>query len=205
MSDKINSTRLELSKLKNQLTVTRRGHHLLKDKLDEMIKDFFSLVKEYNKSRQEIELDFENLLKNINLAKIFHTEDEVKERLNTTKKVDIKYSTTTFMTQIVPEIIVNNEFLPIYSPFDTTIVFTKLAGLVSDYAHKFFLFCALEKKVYIFAHEIERSRRRVNAIEHILLPEIEANIKSIANRLDDDERSNQIRLMKAKELIINKK
>ncbi|MDR2822661.1 MAG: V-type ATP synthase subunit D [Acholeplasmatales bacterium] len=205
MADAINPTRLELTKLKNQLSVSLRGHHLLKDKLDEMIKEFFIVINNYKDLRNLVEDKFFKIMESYNRCLVAHFDRELVERFGKEEELEVTVLNKSVMNTIVPKISFDLSKLSfLYSILDTSssldIVINDLKDLFIEIIH----LAELEKTCYILAREIERTRRRVNAIEHIMIPEIEKNIKIIRFKLDENERSNQIRLMKSKDILLKK-
>lgn len=204
----INPTRMELIKLKNRLATTTRGHKLLKDKQDEMIRHFMEVIKSNMALRQEVEEKLSLVMKKYNDSQINCSIDQMYEYLSVpSQQVDLKLRVDSIMNLETPMILMKENaskirlnYSLINSPAlldETVLEFGKLLPLIIKLAE-------LDKKTDMLAKEIEKTRRRVNAIEYVMLPELEANIKRIQMKLDDDERSNTVRLMKSKEMIIKK-
>lgn len=203
----VNPTRMELTKLKNQLLVTRRGHRLLKDKQDELIRQFMELVHETKKLRSEVE---ELLKVTLNQFKNGRLKLQKSELVELTSAPFFHWSLDSHKekSMTVESLKLDLEFDPkVHLPFalsnapvefdDVLINGQKLLPLI-------FALIEAEKKSELFALEIEKTRRRVNAIEHIMIPEQEALIKDIRTKLADQEMAATIRVMKSKEMIIKK-
>lgn len=203
----VNPTRMELTKLKNQLAVTRRGHRLLKDKQDELIRQFMELVFETKKLRSEVEELLEKTLEQFNKGHLKLKPSELIELTSVPlfnwkiKSHKVKAMTVeslkldlTFDDQLNLPFSLSNVPLE----FDETFILGKtlIPSLIS--------LAEAEKKTELYALEIEKTRRRVNAIEHIMIPEQEALIKDIQTKLADQEMAATIRVMKSKEMIIKK-
>lgn len=207
MAEVVNATRMELTRLKNQLVTTRKGHKLLKDKQDELMRRFLQQIESYKNLRQHVEKEWLSTIRDFSYAKTYHSEDELKEKfLIPATKVDLTFGKNTMMSVDVPEIKVNGQTKPELTfgfhgthPILDQVVL-KLSKLLPDLV----LLAASDKKNRVLIKEIEKTKRRVNAIEHILIPEIVENIKTVRMKISDNERSNTVRVMKSKELILNK-
>ena len=203
---RVNPTRMELSRLKTA-RVAQRGHKLLKDKQDEMVRQFMAIIKESRSLRIETETELKKIIARFSSAKLKMSKAGIFEALMIpTKSIEIKTSSRTIMNIKIPELDIKDEgkidltygfaFTP--SELDEAII------ALSKLLPKMVRLADLEKTCDLLANEIEKTRRRVNAIEHIMIPNMEADIKYIVQKLDDNERSNIIRLMKSKEIILNK-
>jgi V/A-type H+-transporting ATPase subunit D len=203
----VNPTRMELTRLKKQLATARRGHKLLKDKQDEMVRQFMAVIKENRTLRLEVEAELKKVVKRFDIAKLKMSYEGIFEALMVpTKDMSIEVASRTVMNIKTPSINIHDEgridltygfaFTP--SELDEAII--SLSRLLP----KMIRLAELDKTCDLLANEIEKTRRRVNAIEFIMIPDMEAEIKYILQKLDDNERSNIIRLMKSKEIILQK-
>ncbi|NLD26558.1 MAG: V-type ATP synthase subunit D [Acholeplasmataceae bacterium] len=203
----VNPTRMELTRLKKQLATARRGHKLLKDKQDEMVRQFMAVIKENRSLRLEVEIELKKVVKRFDNAKLKMSYEGIFEALMVpTKNLSIEVGNRTVMNIKTPTINIHDEgqidltygfaFTP--SELDEAII------LLSRLLPKMIRLAELDKTCDLLANEIEKTRRRVNAIEFIMIPDMEAEIKYIIQKLDDNERSNIIRLMKSKEIILQK-
>ncbi len=206
-STRVNPTRMELTKQKKKLVSATRGHKLLKDKRDELVRQFMDLVKE----NMELRLKVENGLKNANMEFAIARAGMSEEVLNTAlmasnKKLEIKEETKNVMSVEIPQFYTNDEISgnDIYSygyaftAGDLDDAVYSLSEVFADMLH----LAEVEKSCQLMAAEIEKTRRRVNALEHVIIPEALDNIKYISMKLDENERSTQIRLMKVKDMMI---
>lgn len=203
----INPTRMELTKLKNQLAVTRRGHHLLKDKQDEMIRQFMEIVYKTKDLRAEVETLMNQIM-------IFFKKG--RSKIQSSELVEIttlpafawslETSKVTTMSTETPHLFLtmNNQIDPPYALSSTPQEFDEAIMLGANLLPKLIELSQYEKTTEMFAKEIEKTRRRVNAIEHIMIPEQLALIKEIKTKLADQEMSSTIRVMKSKEMILKK-
>lgn len=207
MADVVNATRMELTRLKNQLVVTRRVHDLLKDKQDEMMRQFLIQINEYKKLLEEVSKNWLLILANFNRVKLYHYKDDLKEKfLVPATTYDLTYSRQSIMSVNVPKIIINDIKKPTltYSLFKTHPGLDDTVALLAKLLPSIIKLAEEDKKNRILIKEIEKTKRRVNAIEHLIIPEIESNIKVVRMKISDAERSNTVRIMKSKELILRK-
>lgn len=202
-----NATRMELTRLKNQLTTTRKGHHLLKDKQDELMRQFLSMVESYKKLRHLVEDIWLDALHKYDRAKAYHYEAELKEKfLVPAASLELTYKKESVMSVTVPKIDIQETLKPkiTYSFHGTHPILDDIVISLASHLNEFIELAAMDKKLRILIKEIEKTKRRVNAIEHILIPEIEADIKVVRMKINEAELSNTIRIMKSKELILKK-
>jgi len=199
----VGATRMELLKLKRRIAIARRGHRLLKDKQDELVRQFLPLMEEVIDLRKEVEEKLENALRSFLLARALMPEEILGEALLFSRmKTEINLTYTYLLNLRVPKVSVEFEG----TPFTYGIVFTSaeldLALLKYQEVLPLMLeLTALEKTVELLALEIERTRRRVNALEYILIPNLVETIKYITAKLTETERDNLTRLMKIKEIV----
>ena len=203
----VNPTRMELTKLKNQLAVTRRGHRLLKDKQDELIRQFMELVFETKNLRSEVEKHLEKTLKEFNKGRLKLKPSELIE-LTSVPLFNWYLETEKVKAMTVESLRLDLTFddninLP-FSLSNVPLEFDEAFLLGKTLIPLLISLAEAEKKTELYALEIEKTRRRVNAIEHIMIPEQEALIKDIQTKLADQELAATIRVMKSKEMIIKK-
>lgn len=202
-----NATRMELTRLKNQLATTQKGHQLLKDKQDEMMRQFLSMVNDYKHLRQLVEDNWLSALKQYDKAKSYHFEAELKEKfLVPSTTLELDYKKTSIMSVDVPKIEMKQMVEPriTYSFHGTHPILDDVVLSLAHNLDKLIELAALDKRVRILIREIEKTKRRVNAIEHILIPEIKSDIKVVRMKISEAELSNTIRIMKSKDLILKK-
>ncbi len=199
---------MELTRLKRKLVTTRRGHKLLKDKRDELMRQFMDLVRENMELRKKVEAGMEAANKNFVLAKSTMSDEAVNVAFMAPKQeVSLEVSEKNVMSVEIPVFeyktrtsdkndIYSYGFAFTSSDLDDAVL--SLSELLTDMLK----LAEVEKACMLMAAEIEKTRRRVNALEHVLIPETEANIKYISSKLDENERSTQIRLMKVKDMLL---
>ena len=204
----VNPTRMELRRLKTRLKTATRGHKLLKDKSDEMIRQFMVYVRENKRLREEIEAELSSALKGFTLARAVSSNAVIEEAvMMPATKAEISLSSDNVMSVEVPSIsVVEHEGQDKY-PYSFDTVTSELdasIGTLSTLLVKLVKLAEVEKTCNMLADEIENNRRRVNALEYVMIPQIEETIKYINMKLDENERASTIRLMKVKSMIEQK-
>ena len=199
----VNPTRMELLRLKKRLTLAERGHKLLKDKRDELMRQLLGMIDEVKTLRLSIENKFQSILEGFMLAKAkmgpYQTEQALlipkKEIAVTVGEKNLMSVRVPVFTKEVTGDIISYGFLNTTGEMDISLIkFEKFIESLLNLAEK-------EKTVQLLANEIEETRRRVNALEYRLIPEFLETIKFITMKLAETERSNTIRLMKVKEIV----
>lgn len=204
----VNPTRMELRRLKTRFKTATRGHKLLKDKSDEMIRQFMVYVRENKRLREEIEAELSSALKGFTLARAVSSNAVIEEAvMMPATKAEISLSSDNVMSVEVPSIsVVEHEGQDKY-PYSFDTVTSELdasIGTLSTLLVKLVKLAEVEKTCNMLADEIEKNRRRVNALEYVMIPQIEETIKYINMKLDENERASTIRLMKVKSMIEQK-
>ena len=207
-STTINPTRMELTRLKGRLKTAQRGHKLLKDKRDELMKQFMDVVRENRALRKRVE---EGLMKahgSFTVAAALMSPEMLEQSLLYPKQsVELEMSFQNIMSVDVPQYQFKTKsedpgeiypygFAATSGELDDAVA--ALSQVFQDMLH----LAEIEKTSQLLAEEIEKTRRRVNALEYVKIPEMQANIKYITMKLDENERANTIRLMKVKDLIL---
>lgn len=203
----VNPTRMELRRLKDRLKTAQRGHKLLKDKSDEMIRQFMSFVRQNKKLREEIEDELRFALKQFMLAKSITPTKNIEQALSLpTFTAMVKTGSKNIMGIDVPSLEISTkgkELIP-YSLSTVSSDMDKAIELLAGLTVKLLRLAEVEKTCNMLATEIEKNRRRVNALEHFVIPQLEETIKYILMKLDENERATIIRLMKVKSMIEEK-
>lgn len=205
----VNPTRMELSRLKKKLSTARRGHKLLKDKRDELMRQFLGLVQETRKLRAEAEEAMVRANENFALAAAVMGQGAVETALMCPKMtVEVEVSRRNIMSVEVPEFRAVKRSEDVsdcfsYGFLETTSELDEAVASLADVFPKLLQLAQTEKACRLLAAEIEKTRRRVNALEHVLIPQYEETIKYISMKLDENERSTQIRLLKVKEMVLD--
>ena len=204
----VNPTRMELTNLKKKLVTARRGHSLLKDKRDELMRQFLALVKENTALRKKVEDGLNAVNMHMTLAHSVMDEKEIDVAFMLPKQnVSLDVQSKNIMSVNVPV------FNPEYKSLDKGDVYSygfaftsceldKAVSNFTDLLPDLVRLAEVEKQCQLLSAEIERTRRRVNALEHVMIPHYEDTIRYITMKLDENERSSITRLMKIKDMMI---
>ncbi|MDD6212424.1 MAG: V-type ATP synthase subunit D [Clostridiales bacterium] len=204
----VNPTRMVLANLKKQLNVAVRGHKLMKDKRDELMKRFLDLARENKKLREEVEAQLMEVYASFSVASAVMTPSMMEEALMYPKQgVELQVGSKNIMSVDVP--VFNFEttsteagniypygFANTSGELDTAI--EKLSGIFPTMLK----LAAMEKEANMLSDEIEKTRRRVNALEYVKIPQYQETIRYIKMKLDEDERGTQTRLQKVKDMML---
>lgn len=207
----VNPTRMELNRLKGKLKTARRGHKLLKDKRDELMRQFLILVRENKELREKVEKGIEDLNRGFVLARAGMSREELNVALMSPKQeVYLEASVKNIMSVEVPRFNVKMRTSDSNDIYSYGFGFTSpdldsAVKAAADLLPDMLRLAECEKSCQLMASEIEKTRRRVNALEHVMIPDYEETIKYITMKLDENERSSQIRLMKVKDMMLEEK
>ncbi len=205
----VNPTRMELSNLKRRLVTAKRGHKLLKDKQDELMRKFIEMIKRNKELRVEVEKELSESFKDFLIASAVMSPQMLEEAVAfPNEKVNMDITMKNIMSVYVPVMNFNREmqkedegsiypygYAQTSSELDDAIL--KLYNILP----KLLQLAEVEKSCQLTADEIEKTRRRVNALEYRTIPNLEETIKYIRMKLDENERSTITRLMKVKDII----
>ena len=201
-------TRMELTRLKKKLNTAVKGHRLLKDKRDELMREFLELVKVNMELREKVEKGIDAANKNFVLAKAGMSEQTLRTALMAPKQeVSLVQGKKNVMSVDIPVFDFKTRTADENDIYSYGFAFTSgdLDGAVDSLAAVFpdmLKLAEVEKSCQLMAAEIEKTRRRVNALEHVIIPETQESIKYITMKLDENERSTQVRLMKVKSMML---
>lgn len=204
----INPTRMELTRLKNRLKTATRGHKLLKDKRDELMRRFWDIVFLSRELRDHVEAGLEKAYGSMTLASAMMSPDMLEQALLYPKQsVDLDMTFQNVMSVNVPKYDFKTQSLSpadIY-PYGFAQTSGELDSAIKEFSAVFqdmLELAQVEKTMQLLAEEIEKTRRRVNALEYVMIPEMRENIKFITMKLDENARSNTVRLMKVKDQVL---
>ena len=204
----VNPTRMELSKLKKRLTTATRGHKLLKDKQDELMRQFINLVKYNNELRKSVEAELEGSFKDFVMASAVMSSEFLEEAVAYPKdSVSVEVGTKNIMSVNVPQMKFHRQLqdsegsIYPYGFASTSSELDDAIGKLESILPKLLELAEVEKSTQLMADEIEKTRRRVNALEYMTIPQLEETIKFIRMKLDENERGALTRLMKVKDMI----
>ena len=204
----VTPTRMELTRLKRKLVTAVKGHRLLKDKRDELMRQFLDLVREDMELRQKVERGIKDANRNFVLAKAGMSEETLRAALMAPKQeVILKADRKNVMSVDIPVFDYETRTSDENDIYSYGFAFTSsdLDGAVKSLADVFpemLRLAEIEKSCQLMASEIEKTRRRVNALEHVIIPETQEGIRYITMKLDENERSTQVRLMKVKDMML---
>ena len=207
-STQVNPTRMELTNQKKKLKTAVRGHKLLKDKRDELMRQFLDLVRVNMELRLKVEAGIRSANTNFVIAKAGMSEETLKTALMAPKQeVYLEVDKKNVMSVDIPAVEYKTRTSDANDIYSYGFAFTSsdLDGAVkslADILPDMLKLAETEKACQLMSAEIEKTRRRVNALEHVIIPEAQANIKYITMKLDENERSSQIRLMKVKDMML---
>jgi V/A-type H+-transporting ATPase subunit D len=191
--------------------VAVRGHKLLKDKRDEMMRRFIELIRKNKSLREQVEAELTSALGDFVMARAVMSPEVLEEAvMYPTREVELKISKRNIMNVDVPRIDYeekSQEGLSSY-PYGFVSTSAELDGAIvtlSGVLSRMLELAEIEKTCQMLADEIEKTRRRVNALEYIMIPQLEETIRYITMKMDEDERSSRTRLMKVKDMIEERK
>ena len=204
----INPTRMELTRLKGKLRTAQRGHKLLKDKRDELMKQFLDTVREVRTLRQEVEAELMTVHGAFTVASALMSSQALEQALLYPKQsVKLTQTTKNIMSVNVPVYDFRTQTqsdADIY-PYGFAATSGELDTAVEALGHvfqKMLKLAEIEKSAQLMAEEIEKTRRRVNALEYVMIPETQEAIRYINMKLDENDRATTIRLMKVKDMLL---
>lgn len=204
----VNPTRMELTRLKKKLVTASRGHKLLKDKRDELMRQFLDMARENMELRKKVEAGVKAANTNFVIAKAGMNEQILSTALMAPKQeVRIALSDRNVMSVDIPVYDYKTKSANSNDIYSYGFAFTSgelddAVKSLSDILPDMLRLAEIEKSCQMLAAEIEKTRRRVNALEHVIIPETREGIKYISMKLDENERSTQVRLMKVKDMML---
>jgi V/A-type H+/Na+-transporting ATPase subunit D len=204
MQIKVNPTRMALLRLRKRQILAQRGHKLLKDKLEGLVQIFMPLVAEYGQLRNRVDQEIPETLRLFILASATSGEKAVEEALDEfDAAIDVDVSMRNVMSISVPELNLKGFTIrSSYSTVATNTDFDRASESLRDIFPVLLKLAALEDALLRMAEEIEKTRRRVNALEYVLIPTIKKTVKKISGKLDESDRSDRARLMKIKDMLM---
>lgn len=204
----VNPTRMVLTSLKKRLKVAVKGHKMLKDKRDELMRQFLELARENKTLREQVEKQLADVYSNFIIASAVMSTQVLDEALMYPKQgVSIEVGNKNIMSVDVPifEFTTTTDDTSNIYPYGFASTSGELDSAIANLSDIFPIMlklAALEKEVQLLAVEIEKTRRRVNALEYVMIPRFQETIKYIQMKLDENERGNQTRLMKVKDMML---
>lgn len=204
----VNATRMELTRLKNRLKTAVRGHKLLKDKRDELMKQFLESVRENRTLRRRVEEGLMRAHGSFTVASALMSPEGLEQALLYPKqRVELDMTTRNIMSVPVPMYTFWTKECKgkgLY-PYGFAMTSCEIDGAVEALSSVFqdmLKLAQVEKTSQLLAQEIEKTRRRVNALEYVMIPRMQESIKYIRMKLEENERNNIVRLMKVKDMLL---
>ena len=192
----VNPTRMEMTRLKKRLATSIRGHKLLKDKRDDLMKKFLDLIRKNKELREQVEQEISDIYGGFVVASAVMSPQMLEEALMLPKQsIDLEVGELNASENSDSDIY-SYGFVATSGELDDSV-----AAVKNVLPHLLEL-AQIEKSAQMIAEEIERTRRRVNALEYVQIPDLEETIKYIKMKLDENERGNQTRLMKIKDMML---
>ena len=204
----VNPTRQELTRLKTRLKTSIRGHKLLKDKRDELMKQFMDVVRENRALRTKVEEGLMRAHNSFTVASAVMSSEAMQQALMYPKQsVELDMTFKNIMSVSVPiyEFHTKSEDAASIYPYgfaQTSGELDDALGALASVFQDMLELAQAEKKTQLLASEIEKTRRRVNALEYVMIPEMEKNIKYISMKLEENDRATKVRLMKVKDMVL---
>ena len=206
----VNPTRMVMAQLKGRLETARRGHKLLKDKQDELMRQFILLAKENRRMREQVEDALKKSFQSFSMASAVMSPEMLDNALLSTKqRIEVKVKTKNVMSVRIPDFEFQRKGLLegdeasqypygyVQTSAELDVALEELNGVVDLLLE----LTRIEKSTQLMADEIESTRRRVNALEYRTIPDLEETIRYIRMRLEEEDRSTITRLLKIKEMI----
>lgn len=202
----VNPTRMELTTMKRRLVTARRGHKLLKDKRDEMVRQFLLRIRENAALRRQVEQELGRAFGAFALTGALMEPGSLRQALMyPARRAKIAITTQNILSVKVPKITVDQESLESstipYGLAETSSQLDQAIAAMAQALPQLIRLAEVEKACGMLADEIQKTRRRVNALEHVMIPQFEDTIRFISMKLDENERGSLTRLMKVKEMI----
>ncbi|MDF2520987.1 MAG: V-type synthase subunit [Clostridia bacterium] len=205
----VNPTRMELSGLKKRLKTAQRGHKLLKDKQDELMKRFIDMVKKNKELREAVEEELTLAFKDFLIARAVMSSEVLEEAIMyPTQKIELEVGTKNIMSVNTPVLKLVGSEVDEAKAFSYPYGFANTSGELDSavqslqgVVRRLIELAQVEKSCQLMANEIEKTRRRVNALEYVMIPQLVETVKYITMKLDENERGNRVRLIKVKDMV----
>ncbi len=206
----VNPTRMQLSKLKKQLKTAVRGHKMLKDKRDELMRQFLDLVRETKSLREKVEKELNNCNSHfVNASAVMSKQALDASLMSPKQQVNVSVNSKNIMSVDIPQFETSKrtsnegDIFPYgfaFTSFELDDAIMSLNNILPDLIK----LAEYEKSCELMSAEIEKTRRRVNSLEHVMIPRYEDTIKYISMKLEENDRSSRTRLMKVKDMLLDK-
>ena len=202
---------MDLSKLKLRLKTAVRGHKLLKDKQDELMRQFIDMIKKNKKLRERVEGMLQNSFKDFLLSRGVMSDEMLENAIAYPKeKIGVEVKKKNIMSVNVPQMTFvkenegNQGMIYPYGYAQTSADLDDAIDGLSSVMDNLLELAEVEKACQLMADEVEKTRRRVNALEYMTIPQLKETIRFIQMKLDENERGSITRLMKVKDMMSKK-
>ncbi len=206
----VTPTRMVLNQLKGRYRTAKRGHKLLKDKRDELMRQFLDIVRLNKELREKVEEGLTDAFSSLTVASAIMSPEFLEQALlYPRQEVELERSFKNIMSVNVPRYTFKtksqdpSEIYP-YGFAQTSGELDDALGALAKVFEEMLKLAEVEKSMQLMAEEIEKTRRRVNALEYVMIPELEENIKYITMKLEENENSTKVRLLKVKDMVLEK-
>lgn len=206
----VTPTRMVLNQLKGRYRTAKRGHKILKDKRDELMRQFLDIVRLNKELREKVEEGLTNAFSSLTVASAIMSPEFLEQALlYPRQEVELERSFKNIMSVNVPRYTFKtksqdpSEIYP-YGFAQTSGELDDALGALAKVFEEMLKLAEVEKSMQLMAEEIEKTRRRVNALEYVMIPELEVNIKYITMKLEENENSTKVRLLKVKDMVLEK-
>jgi V/A-type H+-transporting ATPase subunit D len=198
---RVSATRMELMRVRRRLAAATRGHALLKDKLDGLMSEFLSLIARYKAARRAFDREFPQVCRRFVLADLCAPAGAVTAALSQSRgQLELTVERQNLSGVNVPRFTVQVHPAPGYSLLETPLDLDEALEHLRVFFPRVVELAELEHAIWMFIADIERTRRRVNALEYVMIPGLRDAMHYIRTKLEEIERSNTVRLMKIKEM-----
>ncbi len=206
----VNPTRMQLTKLKKQLITAVRGHKMLKDKRDELMRRFLELVRETGELREKVDAELESCNAHfVNAAAVMSKQSLDASLFSPKQQLSVETDVRNVMSVEIPEFSTDTrtpdsgDIFP-YGFALTSFELDDAVMSLNDLLPDLIKLAQYEKSCELMSAEIEKTRRRVNSLEHVMIPRYQETIKYISMKLEENDRSSRTRLMKVKDMLLEK-
>jgi len=207
MISRVSPTRMKLLETKKRHQIASRGHKLLKEKLEALVRELIILTKEFEKQEKLVSSRLPKILMNFLLFRInYTTEDIEKIFYSYSNELKVEMSERNVMNILLPQFKITTAEKPMHDLYNRGInpLFDLILLEFNEIIKEILKLAEIESSIYALAEIVSLTRRRVNALEYVLIPELSKTIKEITSKLEEHERSNIVRLMKIKEILGSK-
>ncbi len=197
----VNPTRMQLMQLRKRLSVAVHGHSLLKDKLEGLMAEFMERIDDYKDRRRSFDSEYPDVARLFVLAGIAGSREAVEDAVNQGRpELELTETGRNILSISVPHFEVEVKPGGGYSLLDAPLELDEAIGRMAEFLPRILELAETEHALWLLMKEIESTRRRVNALEYIMIPRLRNTVKYIQSKLDENERSNITRLMKIKDM-----